>query len=225
MRGCRARRSSAIRVAPSVSNAHARQRAVAAVAIPRRARSGATQYPTSGGISRRRMPDRAEQHVVLVDDRERPPDRPSVARLERVRDEAPRVGVGVGLRDVRQPADDLGVAALPPRSRARPHRVHRAQRAPVRRRSARSTLDDDRDGAAVDAPGGARDVRGALRAEEDDHVGDLGGLGHAAERTALARRARARPRDRRPRRSRRAGRRGRRLRATRASATGPGRPR
>src|SRR5262249_17893541 len=41
---------------------------------------------------------------------------------------------------------------------------------------------DDRDRAAVGAPGGARHVAGTRRAEEGDHGGDLLGLGEPAER-------------------------------------------
>ena len=53
-------------------------------------------------------------------------------------------------------------------------------------RHASSALDDDRDGAAVRAPGGAGDVRRPGRAEEDDHGCDLLGLGEPAERTTRA---------------------------------------
>ena len=48
-------------------------------------------------------------------------------------------------------------------------------------------LEDDRDGAAVGAPGRAGDVAGALGAEEDDHRGDLLRLREPAERAARCR--------------------------------------
>src|SRR5581483_2814623 len=52
-----------------------------------------------------------------------------------------------------------------------------------RRRGGRgSTSDDDRDGAAVRAPGGAGDVARALGAEEDDHGGDLVRFGVPTQR-------------------------------------------
>src|SRR5579875_23823 len=46
------------------------------------------------------------------------------------------------------------------------------------------TLEDRRDGAAVDRPGGADDVAGELRAQERDHRGDLLGRAEPAERKA-----------------------------------------
>ena len=115
MRGCRARRRARSASTPSVSNAQAVSARVAAVAMPRpRALAGDPVADATAG-SRAGACRRAEQHVVLVDDRELHP----FARdrgLERVRDEAPRVRVVVRLGDVRQPADDLGIAALLARS-------------------------------------------------------------------------------------------------------------
>src|SRR5919204_6015353 len=52
--------------------------------------------------------------------------------------------------------------------------------------ASKSTSDDDRNGAAVGAPGGAGHVRGAPGAEEHDHGRDLLGRGEPAERPARA---------------------------------------
>src|SRR6188508_2558479 len=47
------------------------------------------------------------------------------------------------------------------------------------------TLDDDGDSSAVRAPGRSGHIAGTVRAQEDDHRGDLLRLGEAPERPAL----------------------------------------
>ena len=54
------------------------------------------------------------------------------------------------------------------------------------RRASADRLDDDGDVPAVRAPRASRHVAGAVRAQEDDHGGDLLRLGQPPERPALA---------------------------------------
>ena len=82
------------------------------------------------------------------------------------------------------PAPPPRPRAAAPRTAARPapprHHSSPRQGSEARGRAG-PVSDDDGDGAAVDAPRRAQHVRRAGRAQEDHDVGDLAGLGHAAD--------------------------------------------
>ena len=104
---------------------------------------------------------------------------------------APQVGAALGEDQARAlgPAVErqqhrrVGAAGrLHRRASSGVSRALRGARRPSTLAISRRDLDDHLDGAAVDGPGGAGDVGGALGAEEDDRGGDLVDLGEAADR-------------------------------------------